>query len=125
MPLVTINSLPPTDSEAVPRMIADVRDSGAKALGCPASNIWVIFQPVPPGYYAQDGGPASVPQKKTHPPVVVVRAQAGRSSIARKAFVTAIAAAVGKGLSVPITNVWIHYQEMQPQDVWFEGRFAG
>ena len=125
MPLVTILSLPPADSGVISRMIADVRDTGAHTLRCPPSNIWVIFQPVLPGYYVQGSESAALPQEKTHPPVVVIRAQTGRSPEEREAFVIAVADAVGRGLSVPSKNVWIHYQEMKPQDVWFEGRWAG
>ena len=55
MPLVMIHAFAPADPDAVPRMIVDVRDAGAAALQCPRSNIWVMFQAVPPGWYVQGG----------------------------------------------------------------------
>ena len=118
MPIVNISSLPPPDSKAIPRMIADVQRAGAQALNCELSNIWVMFQPVQPGQYLKDGDP-------TPPPVVIVKAQSGRTHQQKEAFVGAIAVVIAEGLSVPSKKVWIHYQEMAPQDVWFEGRWAG
>ena len=125
MPLLMIHSLPPIDLDAIPRMLADVRDSGARALKCSPSNIWVMFNPVAPGCYVQGETPASVPQQDTHPPVVIARAQAGRQPAEREAFVSSVAAAVGRGLCVPPANVWIYYEEMRSADVWFEGHWAG
>jgi phenylpyruvate tautomerase PptA (4-oxalocrotonate tautomerase family) len=125
VPLLIIHSLPPADPGAVPRMIVDVRDAGARALGCPTSNIWVMFHALPPGCYLQgDGAAASTPQATTHPPVVIARAQVGRTPAERSSFVAAVAAAVGRGLSVPAENVWIYYDEMRSEDVWFGGRWS-
>ena len=124
MPLVTIDSLPPTDASAIPEMIANIRDSGAAALKCPQSNIWVIFRPIQPGYYVQGDAPATLPQEKSHPPIVIIRAHVGRTRELKSAFVAAVAKAVGKGLSVPPENVWIHYLETQLEDVWFEGHWS-
>ena len=126
MPLLSIHSLAPADPTAISRMLVDVRDAGARALSCPPSNIWVMFHAVPPGCYLQGvGEPAALPQDDTHPPVVIARAQIGRSPAERDAFVAAIAEAVGRGLSVPPGNVWIHYQEMRSEDVWFNGHWSG
>jgi phenylpyruvate tautomerase PptA (4-oxalocrotonate tautomerase family) len=106
-------------------MLPEVRDAGAAALRCSPDNIWVMFLAVRPGCYLQGEEPAALPQASTHPPVVIAKAQSGRSPEQRTAFVTAVAAAVGRGLSVPPENIWIHYQEMRPEDVWFQGRWAG
>ncbi len=125
MPLVTIKSLPPVDPTAIARLLTDVRDVGAAALRCATSNIWVMFEALPPGSYLQGDAPATTLQATTHPPVVIVRAQAGRSTAERDAFAAAVAAAVGRALGVPAENVWLHYQEMRPQDVWFNGRWSG
>lgn len=53
MPIVIVLSLPPEDLEKIPPMISEIRDTGARALQCSASNVWVMFQPVPAGYYLQ------------------------------------------------------------------------
>lgn len=125
MPLLIIHSLPPADPQAIPRMLVDLRDSGARALGCPPTNIWVMFHAVPPGCYLQGDQPAQLPQASSHPPVVILRVQQGRTAQEREALVRAVAAAVGRGLSVPPENVWIYYDEMRSADVWFGGRFSG
>jgi phenylpyruvate tautomerase PptA (4-oxalocrotonate tautomerase family) len=124
MPLVMIHSLPPADPGVVPALLAQVRDAGAAALRCPASNIWVMFCAVPPGCYLQGTDPADAPQPASHPPCVIVRAQVGRLPEERSVFAAAIAATVGERLGVPSDNVWIHYQEMRSEDVWFGGRWA-
>jgi phenylpyruvate tautomerase PptA (4-oxalocrotonate tautomerase family) len=124
MPLIVIHSLPPADPSVIPSMLGEIRDAGAAALGCPPSNIWVMFSAIPPGWYVQGPERAEVPQPASHPPCVIVRAQVGRQPEERTAFVAAIAATVGAGLGVPPDNVWIHYQEMRSEDVWFGGRWA-
>lgn len=124
MPLVVIESLPPKDPSAIARMISDIRNMGAKAMECPTSNIWVIFRPVQPGYYAQGDQLATFPQSKSHPPIVIIRAHVGRTREMRGRFVAAVAGAVGVGLSISPENVWIHYQETRLEDVWYGGHWA-
>ncbi len=125
MPLLIIHSLPPADPGTIPQLIVDVRDAGARALGCPKSNIWVVFQPIAPGHYVQgEGAPARAPQPDSHPPCIILRAQVGRTQAERSALVSAVAAAVGRGLSVPAENVWVYYEEMRSEDVWFNGRWS-
>ena len=125
MPLITIHALPLADPSAVPAMLAAVRDAGAAALRCSPNNIWVMFHVAPPGCYLQ--GPASVttPQPDSHPPAIIIRAQTGRTRAEREALTIATAEAVARAYGIPATNVWIHYQEMRPDDVWFGGRWAG
>ena len=125
MPLVTINFFPPDDPKVITTMLEDIRDSGSKTLGCSPDNIWVIFQPVKSGYYIQGNEVTTQARETTHPPVVIIRAQSGRSPTEREKFAESVAAAVGRGLSVKSKNVWIHYQEMSPKDVWFDGHWSG
>jgi phenylpyruvate tautomerase PptA (4-oxalocrotonate tautomerase family) len=124
MPLIVIHSLPPPDPNMIPSMLVEIRDAGAAALGCSPSNIWVMFCAVPPGCYVQGLEQADAPRPTSHPPCVIVRAQVGRQPEERTAFVAAIAATVGETLGVPADNVWIHYQEMRSEDVWFGSRWA-
>lgn len=111
---------PPKPATDLPQTIgtADI------ALGCSPDNIWVIFNAIPPGSYVQGPRPASAPEATSHPPCVIVRAQAGRTAPEREALVAAVAAA-GRGLSIPADNVWIYYDEMRSADAWFGGRWAG
>ena len=69
MPLVIIKSLAPADSGALAPMLEDVRDSGARAIGDAPSNIWVMFEPLPPACYLQE----------TRVPVVLIKAKSGRT----------------------------------------------
>jgi phenylpyruvate tautomerase PptA (4-oxalocrotonate tautomerase family) len=125
MPLVSIHSLPPSDVARIESLIVDVRDSGAAALRCSPSNIWVMFHALPPGQYVQgEGAPAMRLDASSHPPVVIIRAQAGRTREERTALVASVAAAVARGLGVPADNVWVHYQEMRSEDVWFGGHWS-
>ena len=113
MPLVTIQSLPPRDQWTISTMLADVRDSGAAALRCLPDNIWVLFQPVQAGHYLQGGEPAMGLRNDSHPPIVIVRAQVGRTKEEKERLVVSVVSAVARGLSVPEKNVWVHYQEME------------
>lgn len=125
MPLITIHALPLADPSAIPAMLAAVRDAGAAALGSSPNNIWVMFHVAPPGCYLQGPAIALTPQSDSHPPAVIIRAQTGRTRAEREALTIATAEAVARAYAIPATNVWIHYQEMRPDDVWFGGRWAG
>jgi len=117
MPLVTIDYFEPKDPRVIASLFDKVRSEGAKALGCSTENIWVIFQPVRPSYYVQDS-------ELTLSPIVTIKAQTGRTADQRKLFVENTARVVGGELSVKPERVWIHYQEMRPEDVWVEGRHS-
>jgi phenylpyruvate tautomerase PptA (4-oxalocrotonate tautomerase family) len=120
MPLVTIEAILPKDEKRIPLTLSEVQKVGAKALNCAESNIWVVFKPLIPEFYSH-----AVNSQQTEPPVIVtVKAQAGRALEAKCEFVENIAAAISRGLSVSPSSVWIHYQEMDPSDIWFEQRWA-
>lgn len=112
MPIIQIRALEPLDTDAIPRMIANVRNQAAAALKGSVSNIWVIFDAFRPERYEH-------PNQSTV--IVTIKALAGRSREIQTAFVMAVAIAIGEGLSVSPAHVWIHYEEMQPQNVWFQG----
>ncbi|MBI3558246.1 MAG: hypothetical protein HY074_18420 [Deltaproteobacteria bacterium] len=111
MPIITVKASAPAAPARITQLLAAVQEAGARALSCPSSNIWVEFEAV---YHAT-----------AHPVVVLARAQAGRSDMQKEAFVRAVAAAVAHALLVTPEQVWVHYGELRPQDVWFGGRWAG
>ena len=129
MPIVMVHAFAPADPSVVPRMLVEVRDAGARAFACAASNIWVMFLPLAPGAYVQ--GEVHTEMPATHerggprPPVVVIKAQLGRSDAERERLVRAISEVVGRALGVNDDDVWIHYESMRPQDVWYGSRWAG
>ena len=109
MPLITVRAQAPLRQEVIPRIVNEIRESGAQALGCPTSNLWVTVREE---------------QTADHPPVALIHALSGRTRNEKETLVRAVAAAVGRGLSVDPKSVWIYYQEMDPQEVWFEGHWA-
>jgi hypothetical protein len=117
VPIVSVSAIPPTNLKVIPEMMEQIRAKGSLALKTPLDNVWVVFNPLP--YYVQ-GDPAEIP-----PPIVVVKMQSGRGVSERTAFFASIAAEVGRGLSLPPERVWIQYQEMNPKDVWFNGKWSG
>jgi phenylpyruvate tautomerase PptA (4-oxalocrotonate tautomerase family) len=125
MPLVNILSLPPSDPRVIEPLLAEIRDRGALAFHCAPENIWVTFQALPSGHYVQGDSRAEHPDGQTHPPLVILRAQTGRSAAQRDGLVRAIGDALARAFQIPAAQVWIHYQEMNPADVWFQGSWAG
>ena len=75
MPIISIHSLPPTDPKKVSQMLAEVQSLGAKALGCPLNNIWIMFHPVATEHYMQNGNHIKHPMADSHPPIVFIKAQ--------------------------------------------------
>jgi phenylpyruvate tautomerase PptA (4-oxalocrotonate tautomerase family) len=125
MPIVQIHSLPPHDRSRLARMLTDVREEGARALAGAPSNVWVMFHELPPGTYLQgEGEAASEPQASTHPPVILISIQSGRSAEQKTAFTRAVAGVVARTLEIPADNVWVHWREMRPEDVWFGSRWS-
>lgn len=122
MPLITIKSLPPESPKKIPQMLTEVRDLGAHAFDTTPSNIWVLFRAIEPGHYLQSTGePASTPQPNSHPPIVIVRAQKGRTAEQKSSLARTVAECVGRGLSIPSANVWIYFQELEVGGVFFGG----
>jgi phenylpyruvate tautomerase PptA (4-oxalocrotonate tautomerase family) len=107
MPIVFIKSA--KSVTRVPELLEDVRNSAAAALGCEPSNVWPVLEPVAPGPF---------------PPIVLIKANVGRTIEQRRHFASAVADAVGRGLGVPADEVWIHYEEMQPRDIWHKGNWS-
>lgn len=120
MPIITVQAIAPSDPGRVAGLIEDVRLASAQALKCPSSNVWVIFQALDPGHYQRSSDvtvPSSMPTP--HPPIVWISANEGRALIEREALVSAISEAVGRGLTIPAENVWVHYQEIKRCSVTF------
>ncbi len=116
MPLITVQFTPAPAHESrvmqeIPLLISEIRERGALAFGGAPDNIWVIFESVPLALTSLTGD--------SRFPVVIVRAQAGRTRAQKNELARVIAETLGRGLGMSPKQVWIHYQEMDPQDVWF------
>lgn len=125
MPIAIVHSLPPPNRAVIPRMLENITQAGARAAGCDPDQFWAVFQEIRPGEYYEGDLSSEEPGSGTHPPIVVLRALAGRTPAVRLAVCQALARVIGDALSIPPENVWIHWQEMQPSDVFAGGRFHG
>ena len=123
MPIIIVYSLPPPDPGRIEPMLQEACTGAAHAINKPPQAVWALFQQINPGQYVEGRTPAASPQQETHPPIVTIRLLTGRSPATKRAVAEAVAAAVATGLSVPPENVWIHFLEMEPTDVWSVGRF--
>jgi phenylpyruvate tautomerase PptA (4-oxalocrotonate tautomerase family) len=118
MPIVILKTIVKLDDKSVQKMLSSGQDAGARALGSENSNIWVRYEYVPENSYLQDA------DRIYDSPIVLIMANRGRSQTAKTAFVQAVAQEVALGLAVPADKVWVHYQEMDPKDIWHNGRWT-
>ena len=118
MPLINISTSQFINSNQISKMISDIREKSSEAFQCSIDNIWVIYQPLHVGNYVQrkDGLKNS--------PIVTIKAQSGRSYEQKNALAKALTDIISSRLEVPTENIWIHYEEMKPQDVWFNNQWS-
>lgn len=124
MPLAIVHSLPPPNRAVIPRMLEKIATIGARNVGCDPDQFWAVFHEIRPGEYFEGDLPSDEPGAGTHPPIVVIKAQAGRSQEVRLAVCRSISMIVGEALGIPSQNVWIHWQEIQSADVFIGGKFS-
>ena len=115
MPIISIQASLPKNEDSVPQMLSEIREQGARAIDNDPENIWVIFIPIQSTHTTL--GPNC--------PIVTIMANRGRTPEQKTALVSAISEIVGKGLSAPAKNVWVHYEEMDPQNIWFSSNWSG
>ena len=125
MPIIEIRSLPPKDPAKVPAMLREAAKGGARAFGIPEKQCWALWSEVAPSHYAEGDALAQHPSAESHPPLVLIRALRGRTQEMKAAFLTAVSEAIGKGLGIPATAVWIHFVEMEKAEIWHNGKFYG
>lgn len=125
MPIVEIRALSPRDPERVPAMLREAAVEGAKAFGIPEFSVWATFEEIRSGWMTEGGKTEEHPGEGTHPPLVLVRAIRGRTPEMKHAFLTAVCAAIGRGLDIPPTNVWVQFVEMEKPEIWHNGAFYG
>lgn len=119
MPIVNIRHFAPPDPSRIAPMLAEIQRGGGQALDCAPDNLWVLFDELPAGRYVQAADPAQ------SPPIVTIQATAGRTEAQKTALARAVTAAVARGLGVPASRVWLHYQELAPREIWWDDRWSG
>lgn len=124
MPLAIVRSLPPLNRAVIPRMLEKITTVGARNIGCDPDQFWAIFQEIHPGEYFEGDLASDEPGVGTHPPLVTIQAQSGRTPEQRLALCRSVSMIVGEALGIPSQNVWIHWQEMAPTDVFVGGKFS-
>lgn len=118
MPLIVISASQPSDQNLISRLITDVRIKSASALQCSIENIWVIYQPLQMGNYVQRQ------EGLKNSPIVTIKANLGRSQEQKSALASAITEAIGNALEVSTEDIWMHYEEMNPHDIWFNNQWS-
>ena len=118
MPIIHIHATQTPDSAQLSKIILKIRLKSSEALQCSIDNIWVIFQNHSQDHYVQfDQAPSN--------PLVIIQANEGRSLEMRTRFVEAVTHVISEGLSISKDSIWIHYQEMKPQNIWYQGKWTG
>jgi phenylpyruvate tautomerase PptA (4-oxalocrotonate tautomerase family) len=123
MPIVEIHATPLHHGTAG-IMLRNASVEGARALGCPPSNVWSLFLEVTPNHYYCGGDPAPMEPEKSHPPLVYIRLLTGRTRELKTAFANAVATAVGIAYGLEPSAVWIHFQEIERSEVYTGGNWV-
>ena len=113
MPIVMIHAHPPKEKASLKAILTEIQEEGAKALHTTVDNIWPAFFPFQPGHYPENLSP-----------FVIVKAHRGRTPQMKEEFMRVISKATARGLSLPSEKIWIHYQETEPKDVWFQDHWG-
>ena len=106
MPIITIHAKAPISKI----LNVEIQEAAAKAMEDSPENFWVSSVELDADW--------------SHPPYITVLAKRGRTEKTKRRFVEAVAEAAAKRLGTKPENIWIHYQELNLNEVWFYGRWA-
>lgn len=116
MPVVIVRSLRPSEAMRIDRMLAAVVEGVSDALACSPGDVWVYWVEVGAVRLGQ-----TAVAYAGHCPVVSIRARRGRSEEEIAAGLAAAARAVSGAMGVPIEDVWVHWEELDPGRVFAGG----
>lgn len=117
MPIIKIFSQAPNEAREVKGLITEVQRKAAEALGDPIENVWVVFCPLQNDLFVGAPIEGSLLETPQFVPFVEIRAKQGRSSVDRQKLTSSIAQVISNYLAISAERIWIHYQEMNPQDI--------
>lgn len=120
MPVVRIFALPPSEPTAVADCLDAVVVGLSAALDTEPPGIWATWIPISAQHTGRQ--PRAF---RGHCPTVTVLAMPGRSLSQRQDGLAAVARAVSGALGLPIEDVWVHWQELEPGLVFAGGSLRG
>ena len=116
MPVIQIHALTPSEAERVDMCLSAAIEAVSEALRCPPSAVWAQFVPVAAMHTGQR------PRRYIgHCPVVIVRAMPGRSNTQVRAAMTGLAAGISAALDLPLDDIWVQWQTLEPGRVFSGG----
>ncbi len=116
MPVVTIQALPPSDPTQIGTLLAGVSSELTTALSTVPSNVWVNFTPMA----AVSEGDGTAENTDYHPIVTVLANPRPEESVQQG--LQAVAKAVAAGLKVKLESVWVHWVDLTPGRVFWDGK---
>jgi hypothetical protein len=116
MVIVQIHALPPPEAERTDMCLSAAIDGVAAAMKCPTSEVWAQFLPVS----AMHIGNRPV-RFNGHCPVVVVRTMHESPPAQVRAALTALASGIAAAMDLPVDDIWIQWQQLQPGTVFAAG----
>lgn len=121
MPIITIRALPQPAGVDVPAAIAQLGRALAPIFAVPEHAVFVTWQTLDPGHFAEGAAIAPIQPVGRHPPIVDVLAFAGRSEATIAQALTCIATVLPEALGCGVGNVFASYREVGPGRVWSGG----
>jgi len=116
MLIIQIHALPPPEAERADMCLSAAIDGVASAVQCSTSDVWAQFLPVSAMHIGNR--PARF---NGHCPVVVVRAMHECPPARIRAALTALAGGVAAALDLPVDDIWIQWDQVQPGTVFAAG----
>nr|WP_158651776.1 hypothetical protein [Marinobacterium profundum] len=119
MPTIRIQAIAPI-GRSIDTLLTDCTAAAAKALGIPQDWCWALFQPVPPGSYAEGGQVWGEADASRATALISITALEGRTAALKAAVLAATAHAAAACLDLPLAQVFVEYRDI-PQGQAFSG----
>lgn len=121
MPVISIRALPQAPGVDRAAAMSKATTAVAAVLGIDARRVWATWTEVEPGLFVEGDVVAQVQPQTTHPPIVDIIAFEGRPPELVERIVRAVVDALGEGLSLPASNLFVTYSEARSGRLWTGG----
>lgn len=122
MPIVEIRALPQHPTVKIPVVLARVCTDLAKAINCPARQVWATWETIPSGSYVEAESALEVQPADTHPPMARILAMEGRDAAAITAMLESVSKSLAAALPIQPDNVFVRYEELRRGRVAWGGK---
>lgn len=119
MPTLRIQAIVPT-GRSIDTLLTDCTAAAAAALGIPQDWCWALFQPVPPGTYAEGGQVWGAEDGNRAAVLISITALEGRTAELKAAVLGATARAAAASLGLPLQQIFVEYRDI-PRGQAFSG----